>query len=102
MESSASFEVRVDRYLEDLIPGYLDNRHKEVLELDRALECGDFETIAKLSHRMIGVGTPYGFTHVTDTARKMREAALARDQVALSAMLADYRNYVSRVRIVYE
>ena len=102
MESIASFEVKVDRYLEDLIPDYLSNRRKEVSQLARAFATGNFEVIAQLTHRMIGVGTPYGFTHVTDVARKLREAALAHDQSAVSTILADYQDYVARVRVIFE
>ena len=97
-----SFEVKVDKYLEDLIPEYLNNRHKEVALLGDALEASDFEQIAQLAHRMIGVGTPFGFGHITSTARKIREAALTRDHAAIQAILADYGDYVSRVRVVYE
>ena len=102
MENTASFEVRVERYLEDLIPDYLSNRRKEVAQLATAFESGNFDAIAQLTHRMIGVGTPYGFNHVTDVARKLREAALARDETTLSTILTDYRDYVAKIRVIFE
>ena len=58
--------VQVDPELEDLIPGYLENRHSDVQSILAALERGDCETIRVLAHSMKGSGGGYGFDAITD------------------------------------
>ena len=38
--------VQVDSDLEDLIPGYLENRNKDIESITEALRQNDFETIS--------------------------------------------------------
>jgi len=48
--------VHVDADLDDLIPGYLQNRREDVKAVWQALENQDFETIRVLGHTMKGTG----------------------------------------------
>ncbi len=58
--------VQVDADLEDLIPGYLQNRRQEVDSILQALENQDFEAIRVLGHTMKGTGGGYGFDAITE------------------------------------
>ena len=44
--------VHVDPELEDLIPGFLENRRNDVKSMSEALEQGDSGTIRVLGHSM--------------------------------------------------
>ena len=94
------YTARVPAGVADLIPAFLENRHKEVAELRALLAAEDFERIVELSERMIGVGTPFGFEHVTNLARIIRECAWANDTVTLAHLIADLANYLRIVKIV--
>ena len=85
--------------IEDLIPGYMENRHKEVAELRGLIEAGSFERVGEIAHRMIGVGTPYGFDFVTEQARVIRRAATTGDASALAQLVDDLDNYLRVVKI---
>ena len=50
-----------DNDLADLIPGFLENRHKDVA-IQEAIEQGNYETIRVLGHTMKGAGGGYGLT----------------------------------------
>jgi hypothetical protein len=91
--------VRIDPGLAELIPGYLRNRHKELEGLETALRAGNFAEIAKVTERMIGVGTPFGFPYITSTSRIIREAALRNETKSVEDLLADYRRYLHTVKI---
>jgi hypothetical protein len=91
--------VRIDPSLADLIPDYLRNRRKELDGLEVALRAGNFGEISKVTERMIGVGTPFGFPYITHTSRIIREAALRNEAKTVEDLLADYRRYLHTVKI---
>jgi HPt (histidine-containing phosphotransfer) domain-containing protein len=96
------YQVRVAKDLEDLIPTFMRNRHKEVETLRAALAAADFEQLRQLGHRMKGVGNSYGFARVSTLGKQIEDGARSGDRAALEAQIAEYGDYLSKVRIVYE
>lgn len=94
--------VYVDPDLEDLIPGFFQNRQKDVQRLSEALETGDFETIRIIGHSMKGAGGGYGFDRVTELGAIIEEAAKVRDRQRIGEAVAELADYMSRVEVVYE
>ncbi len=94
--------VKVAKDLEDLIPVFMKNRVKEVDALRAAIAAGDFEQLRQLGHRMKGVGNSYGFAHVSVIGKHVEDAAKAADKGALTALVDNYADYLSKVSIVYE
>jgi HPt (histidine-containing phosphotransfer) domain-containing protein len=95
-------EVKVAKDLEDLIPTFMKNRHKEVDTLRAALAAQDFEQLRQLGHRMKGVGNSYGFERVSLLGKQIEEGARSGDRASLEGCIAEYRDYLARVRVVYE
>jgi len=95
------YTARVDPGIADLIPDYLRNRRKEAETLGLLLAAGDFDQIAQMTHRMIGVGTPYGFPHITNLAKILRETALGKDTETLASLVKEYADYVEKVKVVF-
>ncbi len=95
-------KVTVARDLEDLIPVFMKNRHKELDTLRVALAAADFEQLRQLGHRMKGVGNSYGFTHVSTLGKYIEDGAKSGDRTALAATITEYDNYLSKVQIAYE
>jgi HPt (histidine-containing phosphotransfer) domain-containing protein len=92
----------VAKDLEDLIPVFMGNRKKEVEALRVALAASDFEQLRQLGHRMKGVGNSYGFAHISDIGKVVEDGARSGDRASIEAVIADYRDYLSRVQITYE
>ncbi|HYD56837.1 MAG TPA: Hpt domain-containing protein [Burkholderiales bacterium] len=97
-----SFHVVVDKALEDLIPVFMRNRHKEVETLKAALAAADFEQLRQLGHRMKGVGNSYGFEQVSVFGRQVEEGARSGDRASLAACIAQYGEYLAKVQIAYQ
>ena len=55
-ETGETIVIRVDRDLEDLIPGFINNRRKDAESIADALKRKDYETIRVLGHGMKGAG----------------------------------------------
>jgi HPt (histidine-containing phosphotransfer) domain-containing protein len=100
--SADKYTAIVDKGIEDLIPMFLENRHKELATLRAALAASDLEQMRALGHRMKGVGSSYGFVEISTLGRKIEDGAKANDTTGIAAQLADYADYLERVKVVYE
>ena len=96
------FVAHVDAELQGLIPGYLENRRRDIQSLREALEQGDYETARLLGHRMKGTGGGYGFHAITDIGRSLEQAADTRDPARIRALVDELSTYLERVEVVYE
>ena len=95
-------KVIVQKDLEDLIPVFMRNRHKELDALRVALAAADFEQLRQLGHRMKGVGNSYGFSHISTLGKYIEDGARSGDRASLQARISEYEEYLSKVQITYE
>ena len=63
--------VYVDADLQDLIPGFLGNRHRDAERLLAAARSNDFESARIIGHGMKGSGGGYGFPRITELGDKV-------------------------------
>lgn len=94
--------VHIDPELEDLIPGFLTNRERDVESLRALVAQEDWTAVRIIGHSMKGAGGGYGFDPITDLGGVIEAAALEGDgDVVLEATdrLADY---LARVKPVFD
>lgn len=94
--------VRVDSDLKDLIPGFLDNRTRDIQSILDALARQDYVTIANLGHTMKGTGGGYGFDDITDFGRAIELAAKAENATVIRQSIDALSDYLERIEIVFE
>jgi len=94
--------IHVDEEIEDLIPGFLDNRRKDVKALQEALAKGDYETIRTLGHAMKGAGGGYGFDTITDIGSFLENAAKQKNTEEIRKRINELSDYLERVEVVHE
>jgi HPt (histidine-containing phosphotransfer) domain-containing protein len=94
--------VNIDPDLEDLIPGFLNNRAKDVESINGLLDEGDFAAIRILGHSMKGAGGGYGFDLITEIGDKIESAAMAADATVIREANAQLEDYLARVEPVCE
>jgi HPt (histidine-containing phosphotransfer) domain-containing protein len=93
--------VSIDPDLEEIIPGFLDNRRRDVTTLQAALQRHDLKTIRMLSHRMKGDGGGYGFDAISEIGDAIEQAALREDNTTITEQVAALADYLARVDVVY-
>lgn len=101
-DSHAALIVYLDPDLEDIVPGFLDNRRNDVRILTTCLENGQLDTIRLLGHRMKGDGGGYGFHAVSTIGHDLEQAALRRDLATIRERTTDLAQFLTRVRVVYK
>ena len=94
--------VKVDPDLADLIPGFLENRRKDITAMLAALDRGDFETVRILGHSMKGAGGGYGFNAVTEIGAALEQAAKNQDRGTVRALVDGLGAYLDRLEVVCE
>ncbi len=99
---SEKIQVHVDPDLQDLIPGYLENRGKDLLFYQQALEKGDFESIGVLGHSMKGSGGGYGFNDLTSIGRAIEKAAKNRDKESVRKSIIDLTDFLDKLEVIYD
>ncbi|MCL6479308.1 MAG: Hpt domain-containing protein [Peptococcaceae bacterium] len=94
--------VYIDPDLSDLIPGFLENRKKDVKLIFEALNKEDFESIRILGHSMKGVGGGYGFDDITDIGASLEQAAKKCNKQDVQMLLHKLQSYLEEVQVIYE
>jgi HPt (histidine-containing phosphotransfer) domain-containing protein len=94
--------VTVDEELQDMIPGYLENRRKDVAEIVAALQRGDFEAIRFLGHNMKGSGGGYGFDGISEIGRACEDAAKRSQAQEIREQVDRLQAYLDSVEVVFQ
>jgi HPt (histidine-containing phosphotransfer) domain-containing protein len=95
-------QVHIDPDLQDLIPDYLENRGKDLLVYQQALEKGDFDAIAVLGHSMKGSGGGYGFNDLSNIGRAIEKAAINKDKESIRQSIVALTEFLKKLEIVYD
>ncbi len=84
-----------------LVPGYLENRRRDLERLEAALEKGNHATIQSLGHNMKGSGTIYGFQAVTDIGLNLERAAKEGNLPKMEQGITALEHFLRDVEVVY-
>jgi len=101
-DHEAKIVVIVDEDLQDLIPGYLENRLKDIEAIRAALAQGDYEAIRSIGHKLKGSGGGYGFDQITEIGRSMEDAAKIGHGEEILRQTETLKSYLERVEVVYQ
>lgn len=97
---SERIPIRIDPDIEDLVPGFLANRRKDVLRLDALVAAGAYADIRLLGHSMKGAGGGYGFDRISELGAAIENAALREDGSEVLVHNAALADYLARIDIV--
>lgn len=93
--------VHIDQSLEDIVPGFLANRHRDVQTIKTALQQNDLKAIHMIGHRMRGDGGGYGFDAISEIGAALEEAAAREERDAIQRHTAELVDFLARVTVVY-
>ena len=95
-------EITIDPELQQLVPGFLDNRRRDVDKLQALLDTRAFREIQLIGHSMKGAGGGYGFDAITDIGAELEQAALREDTGAVRACIGQLVDFLDRVEVVFD
>jgi CheY-like chemotaxis protein len=97
--SRDAIRIEMPVELEDIVPGYLVSRKKEVSEMTELLAACDFERLSILSHNLKGTARGYGFPDLVKMGSALEQSANQMDSGTLSTQITDLGNYLQRVEL---
>lgn len=100
--SENKIKVVIDSDLEDLIPGFLENRTTDIDKLSAALSENDFQTIQSIGHNLKGLGGGYGFELMSDIGASIESSAKEESVEAISELINQLSDYLKQIDIVFE
>jgi len=92
--------IRVDPDIAELIPGFLENRRKDIAAMLDSVQRGDFETVRVLGHSMKGAGGGYGFDAITEIGAALEQAANHRNAAEIRERVNELSRYLDRVEVI--
>ena len=101
-EKNEKIVILADPVIADLIPGYLENRRKNIVSMREALDNGDYEAIRFIGHNMKGSGEGYGFSAISEIGAALEQAAKQNNKDDIKRRIDELEDYVGRVEVVYE
>jgi HPt (histidine-containing phosphotransfer) domain-containing protein len=93
--------VHIDPGLEEIVPGFLENRRRDVQTLETALQQNNLAQIHLIGHRMKGDGGGYGFDAISMMGAALEHAAAREDRDAIRRHTAELIDFLARVTVVY-
>lgn len=94
--------VSVDPDLEDLIPGFLENRTSDRKKLVEALAASDMQSIQSIGHNLKGLGGGYGFEQMSKLGANIEAAAKEQDSGTIASLIDQLAEYLERIEVIYE
>ena len=94
--------VKVDPDLAELVPGYLENRRKDIQSIKESIGRDNFASIIMIGHSMRGSGGGYGFDYVSEVGKLIEEAAMDSDLEVIEKQIVNLEHYLSRLEVTFE
>ena len=100
-ETMAKITVYIDPNLAEIVPGFLENRRRDVQFLLTALQHNDLKTIRVLGHRMKGDGGGYGFDTISEIGEALELGAAQQDRLTIEQQTSKLDDFLTRLDVVY-
>jgi HPt (histidine-containing phosphotransfer) domain-containing protein len=97
----SEFNIEIDEDLEDIVPGFLENRKKDLIELQTFLKDKNLKEIEKIGHKVSGSSGGYGFHELGNIAKEMEKLAMEDQINGLESLISDFEKYITNVKVTY-
>jgi HPt (histidine-containing phosphotransfer) domain-containing protein len=94
--------VKIDIDLKDLIPGYIENRRKDIHNLQAAILQKDYNAIRFIGHGMKGSGSGYGFDQISELGHMLELSGKEEAGEEAAAHTKQLTEYIERLVVQYE
>ena len=101
LRSPEPIRIEIPVGFEDIVPGYLASRRREVSEMIELLGVAlDFERLADIGHNLKGTAQGYGFPDLTRLGAALEESAKQMNSAILRSKVSELGSYLDRVQLV--
>ncbi|UCE42670.1 MAG: response regulator [Candidatus Aminicenantes bacterium] len=91
--------IHLDKSIQPLVPGYLENRKEDIRRIRHALEKKNFSAIEDLGHKMKGSGKCYGFEKISRLGHQIETFAKEQKAEEIEDFIGQMQDYLSNLRL---
>jgi len=99
--AESTITVHIDQDLQEIVPGFLENRRRDVQALETALQQNNLAQIHTIGHRMKGDGGGYGFDAISKIGAALELAVAREDRNAIRWHTDELGNFLAHLTVVY-
>ena len=96
----AEIIVKVDTDIMELIPGFMENRKKNIATINEAIIGNDWETVYQVAHKIKGSAGLYGLTELSSLAKELEFAGKEKNADKAIEYFKKIEEYVANLKIV--
>lgn len=93
--------VEIDEELEDIVPGFLENRRNDIVKLLSFYEERNYEELERIGHKVSGSAGGYGFHELGKIAKSIEVNAPKSNDDTLGQLISEFKSYVENLEIKY-
>lgn len=97
----SEFNIEIDEDLADIVPGFLENRKKDFVELQGFYQEKNLKEIEKIGHKVSGSSGGYGFHDLGKIAKEMENLAMSGKIEGIDSLIERFENYITNVKVTY-
>ena len=97
-ENHGTLNYPIPPELKAIIPGYLDRRDQDILQLKLAVDQNDFQTIGKIAHKLKGNGASYGFNQLTEIGKKLMHSSEIENQLTTVQLINEFEVELNTIK----
>jgi hypothetical protein len=91
--------LRAEPAVKELLPGFLENRRRDLERMRQALHAGDLAAIRDLGQNIRCFSRVYGLDELTELGEEIRIAAEARSTLRIVLLHRRLADYLARVEL---
>jgi len=91
--------LRAEPAVKELLPGFLENRRRDLERLREALHAGDLAAIRDLGQNIRCFSRVYGLDELTEMGEQIRSAAEACSTLRIEQLQRRLADYLARVEL---
>ena len=99
---SEKVKILIDKDIEEIVPMFLDNRQKDLLEIETNLSSKNLTAIEVIAHKLAGNAGSYGFTDMGLIGADMEIACQNENIDEIKNLFEKYKNYLSNLEVEYK
>lgn len=96
-----AFIVEIDSDLEDIIPGFLENRRNDIIDLRKFFENKQYQELERIGHKVSGSSGGYGFHQLGKIAKSIEKNAPEQNDGELNRLINEFKDYVENVSVKF-
>lgn len=96
-----AFTIDIDEDLKDIVPGFLENRKKDITTLKSLYEEKNLPEIEKIGHKVSGSSGGYGFHDLGNIAKEIEKFAMDNKESEIGPLIQQFEEYVQNVQVNY-